>query len=152
MPKLSAGIVLYRKAAEGYEVLIVHPGGPFWAKKDLESWSIPKGEFEPGEDPLAAARREFREETGLDVEGEFVALDPVRQAGGKVVQFLRNILRIEHRLGAAFAVANINENKAAEIAAGMNPAGERDALANVRRAQFVAMMCAFHSSALPKAK
>lgn len=64
MLKHSAGILLYRKAAGGYEVLIVHPGGPFWAKKDLGSWSIPKGEFSADEDPLTAAKREFAEEIG----------------------------------------------------------------------------------------
>jgi len=64
----------------------VHPGGPFWARKDEGAWSIPKGEIEPGEDPLARARREFAEETGFAVAGEFRPLAPVRQAGGKVVQ------------------------------------------------------------------
>ena len=67
------------------QVLLVHPGGPFWAKKDLGAWSVPKGEVAEGEDALAAARREFEEETGVAVEGEFVALGEVRQAGGKVV-------------------------------------------------------------------
>jgi predicted NUDIX family NTP pyrophosphohydrolase len=84
--KQSAGILLYRLRDSSAEVFLVHPGGPFWMKKDAGAWSIPKGEFEQDEDPLAAARREFREETGFDVEGEFVALDPVRQAGGKVVR------------------------------------------------------------------
>ena len=84
--KQSAGILMYRVRGSAVEVFLVHPGGPFWMKKDAGAWSIPKGEFEQDEDPLAAARREFREETGLDVEGEFVALDPVRQAGGKVVR------------------------------------------------------------------
>lgn len=64
MAKSSAGILLYRKAASGYEVLLVHPGGPFWAKKDLGAWSIPKGECEEKEDLLAAAKREFEEEVG----------------------------------------------------------------------------------------
>jgi predicted NUDIX family NTP pyrophosphohydrolase len=67
-------------------VFLVHPGGPFWAKKDLGVWSIPKGEFEPGESPLDAARREFREEIGQEVDGDFVALTPVTQKGGKLVQ------------------------------------------------------------------
>ena len=67
------------------EVLLVHPGGPFWAKKDLGAWTIPKGEIAEGEDPLAAARREFEEETGLRLAGEAVALTPRRQAGGKLV-------------------------------------------------------------------
>ena len=63
----------------------MHPGGPFWAKKDIGAWSIPKGEFGDGEDPLTAARREFVEETGLDVDGVFIELLPLKQAGGKVV-------------------------------------------------------------------
>ena len=67
-------------------MFLVHPGGPFWAKKDLGAWSIPKGEFEPGESPLDAARREFREEVGQDIDGDFVALAPVKQKGGKLVQ------------------------------------------------------------------
>ena len=66
MPKLSAGIMLYREGNNGLEVFLVHPGGPFWAKKDEGSWSIPKGEYEEGDDVWAAARREFREETGFD--------------------------------------------------------------------------------------
>lgn len=63
----------------------MHPGGPFWARKDAGAWSIPKGEYLPDEDPLAAARREVEEETGLLVDGDFVALEPVKQAGGKTV-------------------------------------------------------------------
>jgi predicted NUDIX family NTP pyrophosphohydrolase len=66
-------------------VLLVHPGGPFWAKKDQGAWSIPKGEYEPREDPIVAARREFAEETGIVPEGEYVALTPLRQSGGKIV-------------------------------------------------------------------
>jgi predicted NUDIX family NTP pyrophosphohydrolase len=67
------------------EVFLVHPGGPFWAKKDEGAWSIPKGEFEPGEEPLAAAKREFTEETGFVAEGDFVPLTPRKQPSGKVV-------------------------------------------------------------------
>ncbi|HKX24522.1 MAG TPA: NUDIX domain-containing protein [Candidatus Saccharimonadales bacterium] len=66
MPKLSAGIMLYRQGDHGVEILLVHPGGPFWAKKDIGAWSIPKGEYEEGDDVFAAAKREFREETGFD--------------------------------------------------------------------------------------
>ena len=66
-------------------MLLVHPGGPFWAKKDDGAWSIPKGEFSDGEEPLAAARREFEEEMGRPVDGEFLPLEPIRQAGGKHV-------------------------------------------------------------------
>ncbi len=83
--KQSAGILLYRRRAGGREVLLVHPGGPFWQKKDLGAWSIPKGEFAPGEDPLAAAQRELHEETGLELLGPFTPLSPVRQPGGKMV-------------------------------------------------------------------
>jgi predicted NUDIX family NTP pyrophosphohydrolase len=86
MPKQSAGLLLFRRRAGALEVLLVHPGGPFWAKKDQGAWSIPKGEYEPGEDPLVAARREFAEETGIVPEGEFMALAPLRQAGGKLVR------------------------------------------------------------------
>ncbi len=85
MPKTSAGILLYRRRAGSLEVFLVHPGGPFWAKKDDGAWSIPKGEAAPGEALLEVARREFREETGFAVEGAFKALTPVRQAGGKTV-------------------------------------------------------------------
>ena len=85
MAKTSAGILLYRRRGDGLEVFLVHPGGPFWARKDLGAWSIPKGEFTAGEDPLVAARREVAEETGLVPDGVFVALAPLRQAGGKIV-------------------------------------------------------------------
>ena len=85
MAKQSAGIILYRHRDSALEIFLVHPGGPFWRNKDSGAWSIPKGEFEPGEDPLKAARREFHEETGCSVDGSFIALRPVRQAGGKIV-------------------------------------------------------------------
>jgi predicted NUDIX family NTP pyrophosphohydrolase len=85
MPKISAGLVLYRRRAGGIEIFLVHPGGPFWAKKDAGAWSIPKGEAAPGEDLLARARTEFAEETGFVPAGEFRPLTPVRQAGGKTV-------------------------------------------------------------------
>lgn len=84
--KRSAGIVLYRRSAGGVEVLLGHMGGPFWARKDAGAWSIPKGECEPDEDAVTAARREFQEELGLPVpEGELVELGEVKQSGGKVV-------------------------------------------------------------------
>ncbi|MBV9288583.1 MAG: NUDIX domain-containing protein, partial [Hyphomicrobiales bacterium] len=85
MAKISAGIALFRRRPEGVEVLLVHPGGPFWAKKDEGAWSIPKGLADEGEDPLAAARREFREEVGMAVDGEFLALGRHRLPGGKTV-------------------------------------------------------------------
>ncbi len=87
MPKKrSAGLLLFREVAGDPQVLLVHPGGPLWAKKDAGAWSIPKGEIEDGEDPLEAARREFKEETGAAApDGGFVALSPVRQPSGKTV-------------------------------------------------------------------
>jgi predicted NUDIX family NTP pyrophosphohydrolase len=83
--KQSAGLLLYRMKNTAPEVFLVHPGGPFWAKKDHGAWSIPKGEIEPGEDALAAAIREFAEETGTTLTGDFHPLPPIRQAGGKRV-------------------------------------------------------------------
>jgi predicted NUDIX family NTP pyrophosphohydrolase len=85
VPKHTAGLLLYRRRRGRIEVLLVHPGGPFWRNKDAAAWSIPKGEFEPPEDALAAARREVAEETGFDVDGEFLALTPRKQPGGKIV-------------------------------------------------------------------
>ena len=85
MPKTSAGLLLYRRAPTGPEVLLVHPGGPFWEGKDLGAWSIPKGEIGPDEDPLPAARREFREETGFEPSGPALPLGQLRQPGGKLV-------------------------------------------------------------------
>ena len=85
MPKRSAGLLLYKRAGAGLRVLLVHPGGPFWAKKDAGAWSIPKGEYAEGEDAFAVAAREFEEETGTRPTGEFRALGEVKQAGGKVV-------------------------------------------------------------------
>jgi predicted NUDIX family NTP pyrophosphohydrolase len=82
--KTSAGILMYRLRAGGPEIFLVHPGGPFWKNKDLGSWSIPKGEY-TDEDPLAAARREFQEETGFTIDGDFRPLEPVVQKGGKQV-------------------------------------------------------------------
>jgi len=85
MPKTSAGLLLYRVTNGAVEVFLVHPGGPFWVRKDDGVWSIPKGEFEPGEDPLDAAKREFTEETSLTASGEFVPLKPLKQPSGKIV-------------------------------------------------------------------
>jgi predicted NUDIX family NTP pyrophosphohydrolase len=83
--KLSAGILLYRFQSGHLQVFLVHPGGPFWAQKDDGAWSIPKGEYHDGDDLLATARREFREETGSEVTGSFRALSPLTQPSGKVV-------------------------------------------------------------------
>lgn len=86
MPKTSAGILLYRKRAGCLEVLLVHPGGPFWARKDFEAWSIAKGEYEEDEAPLYAAQREFFEETGHRPIGPFLPLTPQKQPSGKRVE------------------------------------------------------------------
>lgn len=82
----SAGILLYRFKQRKLEVFLVHPGGPFWKNKDLGAWSIPKGEFEEDEDPLKAAIREFHEETGVKIGGDFIQLTAIRQKSGKKVQ------------------------------------------------------------------
>lgn len=76
---------MYRRAGAGIELLLVHPGGPFWAKRDAGAWSIPKGEYAEGEDALAAARREFEEETGVCPQGDFLALGDLVQPGRKIV-------------------------------------------------------------------
>src|SRR5215510_5697961 len=85
MAKAAAGLLLFRRTGDGIKVLLVHPGGPLWGKKDEGAWSIPKGEIESGEEPLQAAQREFAEELGSPVNGEFVKLTPIRQASGKWV-------------------------------------------------------------------
>jgi predicted NUDIX family NTP pyrophosphohydrolase len=85
MARKSAGLLMYRRRAGQVEVLLVHPGGPFWAQKDEGAWSIPKGEFTDEESPLEAARREFQEETGFAPSGVFHPLAPIKQAGGKMV-------------------------------------------------------------------
>ncbi|MDN3583214.1 NUDIX domain-containing protein [Mucilaginibacter flavus] len=85
MPKQSAGILLYRKVDSQLQVFLVHPGGPFWKNKDEGSWSVPKGEYEDDEEPLDAARREFYEETGHYIVGDFRALLPVKQKSGKII-------------------------------------------------------------------
>jgi len=86
MPVRSAGILLYRRDSDGVRLLLIHPGGPFWRGRDEGAWMIPKGLIEPGEEPLAAAVREFQEELGARPEGEPRALCTVRQAGGKWVE------------------------------------------------------------------
>ncbi len=85
MAKQSAGILLYRNTTNGLQVFLVHPGGPFFKNKDDGAWSIPKGEFLDEEDPLAAAKREFQEETGRPIDGNFIRLDPVILKSGKIV-------------------------------------------------------------------
>jgi len=83
--KQSAGLLLYKFIDKTIFFFLVHPGGPFWKNKDLESWSIPKGEFTDDEDPLEAAKREFLEETGFEVDGDFIPLESVKLKSGKTV-------------------------------------------------------------------
>jgi len=85
MPSKSAGILAFRRTTTHLEVLLVHPGGPFWRNKDLGAWSIPKGEYGAGEDPEAAARREFREELGVELTAALLPLGEIKQKAGKVV-------------------------------------------------------------------
>jgi predicted NUDIX family NTP pyrophosphohydrolase len=85
MAKLSAGLLLFRRIDRHLELFLVHPGGPFWARKDDGAWSLPKGEYDQEEDALLAARREFHEETGISVDGEFLPLGEIKQSGGKLV-------------------------------------------------------------------
>jgi predicted NUDIX family NTP pyrophosphohydrolase len=86
MAKLSAALLLFRQGATGCEVFLVHPGGPFWQKKDLGAWSIPKGEYDQSEDPLSAALREFEEETSFRLEpGHTLPLGELKQPGGKII-------------------------------------------------------------------
>ena len=85
MPKQSAGILVYRKKFDRLEFLLAHPGGPYFAKKDEGAWTIPKGEFDDGEDPLTVAQREFQEEIGQAITGNFTPLRQIKQKGGKIV-------------------------------------------------------------------
>jgi predicted NUDIX family NTP pyrophosphohydrolase len=85
MAKRSAGLLMYRRGTHGLELFLAHPGGPFWAKKDDGAWTIPKGLIDDGEDALAAARREFAEESGGNAVGEAIALGEHKQPGGKVI-------------------------------------------------------------------
>jgi predicted NUDIX family NTP pyrophosphohydrolase len=102
----SAGLLLYRFVSDILEVLLVHPGGPFWARKDRGAWSIPKGEIDPGERPLDAARREFTEETGGTVDGEFIPLQRRQQSSGKIVHAwaVRGEFDPERLTSAAFSM------------------------------------------------
>lgn len=85
MPKKSAGLLMYRRRHGVLEIFLVHPGGPFWQKKDVGSWSIPKGEYTAEEDPLEVAKREFQEETGFKASGEFIPLTSRKQPSGKII-------------------------------------------------------------------
>jgi predicted NUDIX family NTP pyrophosphohydrolase len=107
MPKLSAGLLLYRVVDGSVDVLIVHPGGPFWAKKDDGAWSIPKGEYLDGEDPWLAARREFEEELGkTPPDGPRVDFPPLRQPSGKIITAfaVRGDLDLEGTVSNTFAL------------------------------------------------
>jgi predicted NUDIX family NTP pyrophosphohydrolase len=86
VPRTSAGIALFRRIDTGIEIFLAHPGGPFWRNKDEGAWTFPKGEYTGDEEPLTAARREFREEIGLDLDGDFIDLGAVKQSGGKIVR------------------------------------------------------------------
>jgi predicted NUDIX family NTP pyrophosphohydrolase len=85
MAKRSAGLLMFRRKGGKLEVFLVHPGGPFWSGKDAGAWTVPKGEYVEGEEPLDAAKREFTEETGFEARGEFIDLGTVRQTSGKIV-------------------------------------------------------------------
>jgi predicted NUDIX family NTP pyrophosphohydrolase len=102
MKKRSAGILMYKRSGQGILVLLVHPGGPFWAKKDLGAWSIPKGEYEEGEDPLAAAKREFCEELGAEPSGDLWELGALRQPSKKEI--------VAWAVEADFPVAELKSN------------------------------------------
>jgi predicted NUDIX family NTP pyrophosphohydrolase len=105
VPKRSAGLLLYRVTGDAVEVLIGHPGGPFWARKDEGAWSIPKGEYADDEDPWTAAQREFREEIGFDVPaGPHIEFTPVKQPGGKIVTAfaVRGDLDVTHSASNTF--------------------------------------------------
>src|SRR5262245_50696506 len=105
MPKRSAGLLMYRGSGSGLELLLVHPGGPFWARKDLGAWSIPKGEYAGDEEPLTVAQREFEEETGVRPRGQFEPIGEVVQAGGKRV----SAWAVEGDLDPAALVSNTFE-------------------------------------------
>jgi predicted NUDIX family NTP pyrophosphohydrolase len=101
----SAGVLMFRRSARGLEVLLVHPGGPFWAKKDEGAWSIPKGEFDPDEPPAAAARREFAEETGVDPGEDLAPLAVIAQSRAKTV----HAFAVEGDLDPAAIASNVFE-------------------------------------------
>jgi len=103
MAKHSAGILLYRIKNKKPEVFLGHPSGPFYKNKDDGAWTIPKGEFEVGEEPLAAAKREFKEETGKEIQGEFISLQPVKYKSGKIV----NAWAVEGNIDATGIVSNL---------------------------------------------
>ena len=103
MSKQSAGILLYRVKNKKPEVFLGHPGGPFYKNKDDGAWTIPKGEFEVGEEPLAAAKREFKEETGKEIKGKFIPLQSIKYKSGKIV----NAWAVEGNIDATDIVSNL---------------------------------------------
>ena len=127
--KQSAGLLLYRWGEDGLELLLAHPGGPFWAKKDLGAWSIPKGEFMEGEDALTAARREFTEEIGTRVDGETLALTPLKQPSRKVI----HAFAVEHDLNVDKITSNTFEMEWPP------KSGKKAAFPEVDRAQWFAL-------------
>lgn len=115
--KQSAGLLLVRKAGADVQALLGHPGGPLWSKKDSGAWTIPKGLIAPGEPPLAAARREFAEETGHHPNGKLVSLGDAKQPGGKVV----HVWAVQERLGRRSTVQQyIRDGMAAKVRAAAN--------------------------------
>ena len=105
MPVHSSGILLYRYKLDVLEVLLVHPGGPYWAKKDNGAWSIPKGIVEENEDALHTAKREFKEETGFGIDGDFMELGSLRQPGNKIV----TAFALQHELDVSKIISNTFE-------------------------------------------
>ncbi len=103
--KQSAGLLLFKKTLRGPQIFLVHPGGPFWKNKDEGAWSIPKGEIEEHEEILKAAVREFREETGSPISGEFILLHPVKQKSGKII----HAWAVEHDIDVTKIVSNTFE-------------------------------------------
>ena len=144
MAQRSAGLLIWRSGSAGVEFLLAHPGGPFWRGKDLGAWTIPKGLINEAEDSLAAARREFAEETGLVVEGALAPLTPVRQKSGKIIEawlveadlqlegFCSNLFSLEwpRRSGRMIEAPEIDEVAyfAADLAAQKILAGQRPLL------------------------
>lgn len=103
MGKTTAGILLYRYSHGVPEFFLVHPGGPFWSKKDIGAWSVPKGELNENEDVLAGAKREFEEETSINVDGEFIALQAVKGSNGKTIR----IFALQHDLDPSVVKSNL---------------------------------------------
>jgi predicted NUDIX family NTP pyrophosphohydrolase len=125
----SAGVVMFRRKASGLEVLLVHPGGPFWAKKDQGAWSIPKGEFGPDEQPAAAARREFIEETGVDPGADLLPLAVIAQSRAKTV----HAFAVEGDVDPAAIQSNVFEMEWPPRS------GRRQAFPEIDRAQWFAL-------------